>query len=318
MGPRRRSRRRRSLPVPAVTRPGATAEEIRSSVCGDKVRHADPGSARAHAQRLNREAGSTAFGSYRCPFPDELGRHWHAGHVPSLESLEALARVMRGLDLSDPVPHDPPARARRRRRKENPPMADTSTALVPLEAQEDDAVHLVDSTDPATELDLVRWLRASITAADNRRRALADAGSWEELAYGLVALKKITDDLRILNRAVEDDLARLMPTKRVELEGLGVLERRKGSTRRNWQSEELLERVLRLGIDPEGTGELPGPAELVSRLRSALLAAVPFTGSLGWRVNALKELGLDPSEWCEEIPGRVSVQITDNAQEAGR
>ena len=103
-----------------MTRPGATAEEIRSSVCGDKVRHDSPAAARGHARRLNEAAGTTAFGAYRCPFPDEFGRHWHAGHVPSIESLEVLARVMRGLDPSAPVPHDPPTRDRRRRsNKEN-------------------------------------------------------------------------------------------------------------------------------------------------------------------------------------------------------
>lgn len=287
-------------------------EAIRARVCGQKVRHEGPGPARAHAIRLGEESPGSSFGHYRCPFC----HFWHAGHVPSLAGLEALSRVMRGLPPGDPKPHDPPAR-RRRRRKEKRPVTD----LVPVHVHESEepVAHLAATTappaEPEREEDLVRWLRGALLVVEERRRELADAGEWEALAFGLVALKTITDDLRIVLRTIEDDVVRLLPSKRVEVDGLGVLEKKRSSTRKAWQSEELLDRVLRIGIDPEGTGELPAPGELVSRLRAALVAAVPFTSSLGWRVSALRELGLDPDEWCESTPGRMGLQITDNRKD---
>lgn len=169
--------------------------------------------------------------------------------------------------------------------------------------------------EPVREEDLVRWLRAALLNIDTRRAELVEAGDYESLAFGVVALKGLVDDVRVLIRSIEDDVVGLLPSKRVEVEGLGVLERRRGSARKAWASEDLLGRVIRLAVDPDGTGELPPAADLLDRLRSTLVAVVPFTGSLSWRVGALRELGLDPDEWCQTEPGRVALQITDNRRE---
>lgn len=166
------------------------------------------------------------------------------------------------------------------------------------------------------EDDLVRWLRAALGNVDARRAELATAGDFEGLAFGLVALKVIVDDLRTLIRSIEDDVVALLPAKKVVVDGLGVLEKKKGSARKAWQSEDLLGQVIRLAVDPDGTGEIPPPGELLERLRSTLVAVVPFTGSLGWRVGALRDLGLDPDEWCHTEPGRIGLQITDNRSDA--
>jgi hypothetical protein len=111
--------------APPVTRPGTTPEAVRARVCGTKVRHPDIGAARRHARRLNSDHPNARFAPYRCPFC----RSWHAGHVPGLESLQELALVIRGLPLTPPQPHDPPARARRRRPKKEKPMP-TDTRVV--------------------------------------------------------------------------------------------------------------------------------------------------------------------------------------------
>lgn len=166
--------------------------------------------------------------------------------------------------------------------------------------------------DPDPKEDLIRWLRAAMLHVDERRIELAEAGDFEALAFGLVALKALLDDLKILTRSIEDNIVGLLPAKRVEVDGLGVLERKRGNARKAWDSEELLGRVIRLAVDPDGTGELPPAGEVLERLRSTLAAVVPFTGSLGWRVTALRELGLDPDEWCHTEPGRLGLQITDN------
>ena len=166
--------------------------------------------------------------------------------------------------------------------------------------------------EPEPEHDLIRRLSAALATVDTRRVELADAGDWQALAYGLAGLATITDELKVLAGALEADLERLLPTSREVVDGLGIVERRSSTTRKKWRSEDLLGHVIRLAVDPDATGELPAVPELLARLRSTLAATVPFTGSLAWRVTALRELGLDPDEWCDTEPGKTSIQIIDN------
>lgn len=128
---------------------------------------------------------------------------------------------------------------------------------------------------------------------------LQERGDVVGLGDGLERLRAILAKLRDLEREVEDMTAGLMDRKVIVEEGIGM-ERRQGKDRRAWQSEELLRRLVgdRL-VDPE-TGE---------NLYETLIECVPFTGSLGWRVTALRKHGIDPEEWCDETPGRVSVRV---------
>lgn len=135
-------------------------------------------------------------------------------------------------------------------------------------------------------------------------------GDVETLARLHVQLAEDKHRLALCSRAVEERLAEVMP-KRVELDGLPVIERRQGATRKQWQSEDLLDLLLRrASFDDDGT--LRDSTEIRDRVRAELVACVPFTGSLGWRVTALKERDIDPDEWCESQPGRVSVQIHED------
>lgn len=155
--------------------------------------------------------------------------------------------------------------------------------------------------------DVVLALRQALAQADEQVTALAEAGEWEALAYGLHALLPLKRDISDLARRAEDALAASMPAKEVrDLPGLPPFERRKGSDRKAWQSADLLREIVHQHrhVNPE-TGEITVDTDA---LLDALKAAVPFTGSLGWRVKALRELGLDPDEWCETKPGRVAIQ----------
>lgn len=117
-------------------------------------------------------------------------------------------------------------------------------------------------------------------------------------------------------RDTEQALADVMPDKRLELEDLPVLERRQGKDRKKWRSDELLSYLVRGAlVDPE-TGEVEtDPLALRDRLVSELTACVPFTGSLGWRVMALRERDVPIDEFCETFPGKVTVQVHE-AREA--
>lgn len=152
-------------------------------------------------------------------------------------------------------------------------------------------------------------LRAGIADMDGIRQELADAGDLDSLAHGLHALRRLKRDLAMLESAVEADVAKLMPEPTVEFDGF-VAQRRRGTDRKAWASEELLGQVLlRAAHDPE-TGEvIADPYELRDRIAEHVRMTLPIVPSTGWRVTGLKALGLSPDEWCESSPGRTSVQL---------
>ncbi len=152
-------------------------------------------------------------------------------------------------------------------------------------------------------------LRTAIMRADADRARLAEAGDTTALAFGLADLRALSRDLSMLARAVEDDVARLMASKTMTVDGLGTLERRRGTERRQWDSEALFATLVRSELDPDGTGELPPAAETLERVRALVADTMPLTGSFGWRVTALRARGVDPDEWASCTPGRTTVQI---------
>ena len=157
------------------------------------------------------------------------------------------------------------------------------------------------------ELQSQDGLRNAIMQADTGRAGLALAGDYTQLLKGLLYLKDIKADLDTLIRACEDDITTLMPEKKMFIDDVGTVERRTSSTRK-WQSDDLLRHITRSTLDPEGTGEVS--TNNVVMLIDTLKAVLPFTASLGWRVTALKELGIDVTEYSEATYGRQTVQIT--------
>ena len=157
----------------------------------------------------------------------------------------------------------------------------------------------------------VTSLRIAISGMVDDAKALAEAGDWESLIRGLEPLQQVLSDLRLLEHDVKKYIADTMPERLVSVEGVGTVERKAKITRRNWDSEELLRKIV-MGalIDPD-TGEIPSsPVEAVDKVMGEVRACVPFTGSTGWRVGALKERGIDPDEWCEENSDGYSIQFT--------
>lgn len=70
-----------------------TAEEfaaVKERACGNKIPHS-----RDTARRIaeHHRAEGDLVGAYRCPFCP--GKHWHVGHVPSMESLQQIADAIR-------------------------------------------------------------------------------------------------------------------------------------------------------------------------------------------------------------------------------
>ena len=150
-------------------------------------------------------------------------------------------------------------------------------------------------------------LRNALLTADQGRQALAEQGDYQQLLAAWQYLKTIKADIDVLMRATEDDITRLLPEKKQFVDGIGTVERRTSSTRK-WQSEDLMRDLCRASLDPNGTGEitLTNVATMLDNLKKVL----PLTASLGWRVTALKELGIDPDTYGAATYGRHTIQIT--------
>lgn len=151
-------------------------------------------------------------------------------------------------------------------------------------------------------------LRGAILHADTLRQELAERGDYTQLLYAMQGLKAIKGDLDTLLREVENDIARLLPEKKMVIDNIGQVER-KTSIARKWESEELLNDILNTALVDKDTGEVN--IQLVSRAREILKAALPLTASLGWRVTGLQSLGLDPDEYSDKTYGRQTIQITN-------
>lgn len=91
-------------------------------------------------------------------------------------------------------------------------------------------IHAIEAAEPSTLVEL----RRIIAAVDTERATLVEAGDLNRLAYGLGQMRTLLSDLRILAGAIEDDVARMMPAKTVDIDGLGRIERRRGTDRRAW------------------------------------------------------------------------------------
>jgi hypothetical protein len=160
--------------------------------------------------------------------------------------------------------------------------------------------------------DVIETWRNAIEALDADRRGLAELGQVDMLAFGLDRIRELRRQLGDLERAVEADIAGLMDGKQQTIDGLGTLERRRGTDRKGWDSDEVLKSIVQLAvvnaIDPD-TGELPSHTELVARVVADIAACAPLTASTGWRVTALRAMGIDPDEYCITKPGRTAVQI---------
>lgn len=149
-------------------------------------------------------------------------------------------------------------------------------------------------------------LRGAILHADTLRQELADRGDYTQLLFAMQGLKAIKGDLDTLLREVENDIARLLPEKKMVIENIGQVERKTTITRK-WESGELLTALLKATLVDPDTGELS--QQVLARVEAVLKEALPLTASLGWRVTGLQALGVDPDEYCDKTFGRQTINI---------
>jgi hypothetical protein len=131
-----------------------------------------------------------------------------------------------------------------------------------------------------------------------------------EIATELYAIRSQIASLKLREGELVDRLAAEMTEDRLELEGVGVFERRRKADRKSWNHDELrseLMRAVRDGrakrIDSE-TGEIIDEDPTEQAFRVIFDCARPE-----WRVRPLKALQIDPDEYAQVTYGGYSIQI---------
>ena len=127
------------------------------------------------------------------------------------------------------------------------------------------------------------------------------------LALVRAAIQLLRADLVDVDRAAEELLAKAMPSRRFDVEGVGRLERHGGREWSDWRHDALgRELAVRACVDPE-TGECVGsPREAAERAVALVLEAA----SVNWRVRPLRdELGIELAEFATQVTTRHRVRM---------
>lgn len=163
---------------------------------------------------------------------------------------------------------------------------------------------------------LVDFVEVSASALTAHSAVLAGAADVPGLAALLAAVRRARATLAFLESEVETMVAGLMASSVVVVPEVGVLERRGGRKRTEWEHARLASLLaVRVAdqrrVDP-ATGEiLPRPpGRLAQDVVDELLACA---GVSYWKVGELRARKVDPADFCEEGPGRQTVGIRPHA-----
>jgi hypothetical protein len=179
---------------------------------------------------------------------------------------------------------------------------------------------------PAPWDDPIAWpadqLAALASVADDLAKAVEAVAMVDDVDV-LIATVDRVDDVR--RRASE--LAQACRERAAVLIGRGTHQLRDGRQvtvkggrkRKQWDVPGLLSAVRRNALIDPDTGEVhvptPEAQEHADRVVGAVLAVVPANPSTGFRAGALRDLRLDPDEYCESIPQPPSVQVSPKADQ---
>src|SRR5215217_8280755 len=120
-----------------------------------------------------------------------------------------------------------------------------------------------------------------------------------EIATELFATRSQIAALKLREGELADRLAAEMPTDRLEVQGIGVFERRRKADRKQWKHDELRSELIRAvrdgrakNVDPE-TGEIIEEDPTEQAFRVIFDCARPE-----WRIRPLRQLSIDPDEYA--------------------
>ena len=140
--------------------------------------------------------------------------------------------------------------------------------------------------------------------------AVGEINAPQVLASYLADLRDHRQDVGRVYDEVERALIFCAGDKKLEVEGVGLVEIKSSVRRTGWQHDDLFRSVVARIIDTpgvfydeDGTSLYPAQAaaNVVERLREVL--------SPSWKVTGLRALGLDADEFCETDEKHYSVKL---------
>lgn len=143
----------------------------------------------------------------------------------------------------------------------------------------------------------VRMLTELVNALDN-------ATATENLEADLIALamlKEARTNLAIIERDLENALAKAMPDKQLVVEGVGMFERSKKKSRTQWDKDDLFRAVQDSRLFNPHTGELKEETPVEKLLHVYNLPAP--------RLTALRDRGIDPDQYCHSEDAGWAVRL---------
>lgn len=149
--------------------------------------------------------------------------------------------------------------------------------------------------------DIVLMLRLAILRVGD---ALPDyAGDAEALGNAVARLDALTSDLRAVTTEAKRMMSDAMPTKELNLDGVGTFTKSPASSKHTWDHDKTALAVIREAWE---AGRINHPDDAAAVLKEA--AGISY-----WRATYLKDHGMDPSDFRESEYGSPSVRITANS-----
>lgn len=125
----------------------------------------------------------------------------------------------------------------------------------------------------------------------------------------LKELQDLINRLRLMDSFLIKDLKKLTPDRSkpiIELPDGGTMELRTGAPRKTWDKDALasivVEKIMQESIDPD-TGVIDRP------ISQMLLRVLDFVSYSSFKVTALRDVGVDPDNYCEKGPMSTTVQF---------
>lgn len=148
-----------------------------------------------------------------------------------------------------------------------------------------------------------RDLAADVLALDDLRVQASRDCDWHALARLRDVVRRAKADLVDVDKSMEDELARLMPSRQCEINGLGVIIRHAGGEWAGWDDQATGEAVAGKAIEAKPSTDDPFTAAAVA------VAAVLEASSVEWTIKALRSLNLDPAVFATRVDTRITVQL---------
>lgn len=149
---------------------------------------------------------------------------------------------------------------------------------------------------------------AYLTAAITEMREEGVAPTLEGMAAMLVRLRDLDDDLWEARAILGEMAYPLMGGQDRNVAGLGVFRRQHGWTRKDWDHDDLLPRVVARAqderrMDPESGTPLETEGQAVARVLREC------AGFAYWKVRELAVRGIDADEFCRRERKRLGVSV---------